>query len=110
MSADLSAGFMYLGETASLTQSRTRTSGTTEIRCDGSSGCTARQMRSPGSPMCRCGRAATRTCGSGARGHRPRSTVLRHLIEAGNAEALQVAVTEFDYRAAQSQEAQDYQL
>ena len=38
------------------------------------------------------------------------AAVQRHLIEAGNAEALQVAVAEFDYRAAQSQEAKDYQL
>ena len=38
------------------------------------------------------------------------AAVLRHLIETGNAEALHVAVSEFDYRAAQSQETQDYQL
>ena len=36
------------------------------------------------------------------------AAVLRHLIETGNAGALQVAVSEFDYRAAQSQEEQDY--
>jgi hypothetical protein len=38
------------------------------------------------------------------------AAVLRHLIEAGDAEALQVAVSEFDYREARSrQEEEDHQ-
>jgi hypothetical protein len=37
------------------------------------------------------------------------AALLRHLIKAGNAAALQVAVDEFDYRVAQSQEEQDRQ-
>jgi len=38
------------------------------------------------------------------------AVVLRHLIEAGDAEALQVAISEFDYREAQSrQEEGDHQ-
>jgi len=38
------------------------------------------------------------------------AAVLRHLIEAGNAGALQVALDEFDYWVAQSEEAQESQL
>lgn len=36
------------------------------------------------------------------------AAVLRHLIEAGDAEALQVAVTKYDYREAQARQEEEY--